>query len=202
MNGDNPCGDEVADERERRIRLNPWARAADSQLGAWLDTLGARYAGCAVDEQGDRELRWIFPAGRDGTPGQRWRELLVRSLGGNRDRWELVYRESGESRLRGTVNYYASTSARGDLSQLRGRAGELVDAGLRHLARPVATCGRVHRDPRLLPGVTVAGVVVLLAVVLLVGLPPVVLLLAMPLIVLTGGWLTMRAIRVAFGLPM
>lgn len=201
MNSDTPGPGEAAAERERRLRLNPWARAADSQLGAWLDTLGARYAGCAVGEQGDRELRWIFPAEHGGTPGRRWRELLVRSLGGDRDRWELVYRESGESRLRGTVNYYASTSARGDLSQLRERAGELVDAGLRHLPRPVSTCGHAHRDPRHLPGVALAAAVALLAVALLAGWPAPVLLLAVPLVVVSGAWLARRAIRVAFGLP-
>ncbi|MGW4528316.1 hypothetical protein [Amycolatopsis sp. NPDC004378] len=202
MNSDNTRrrGD-VDGEREHRFRLNPWARAADSQLGAWLDTLGARYTGCAVSDQGDRELCWIFPHGHGGTPGRRWRELLVRSLSGDRDRWELVYRESGASRLRGRVNYYASTSARGDLSQLRARAGELVDAGLRHLPRPVATCGHAHRDPRLLPGVAVAAAVALLAVALLAGWPAPVLLLAVPLVVVTGGWLAARAVRVFFGLP-
>lgn len=202
MNSDDAAR-EALDERrdhERRIRHNPWARAADSQLGAWLDTFGARYAGCAVDETGDRVLRWVFPRGSSGAPARRWRELLLCSLGGDRDSWEIVYREAGESRLRGNVRYYASTSTRGDVSQLRSSAAELVDAGLRHLNKPVATCGHAFPDPRLLPGLALAAATALVVLTFLLGWPAELLLLVVPPLLAALAWFLVSAYRVWLGL--
>jgi hypothetical protein len=38
MNSDNTGRGDVTDERERRLSSTRGQRAADSQLGAWLDT--------------------------------------------------------------------------------------------------------------------------------------------------------------------
>lgn len=183
--------DERADV-ERRIRYAPTARAAHSQLGAWLDSLGAHYVGLTVGEQGDREVHWAFPRGHLGASKRRWRELVARSLGGDRDRWELVYREAGESRWLGTVYHYASTSSRGDLAWLGRGATELIDAGLRHLPRPVATCGHAYRDPRLLPGLIVVVASVLLTATLLLSWPAAVLWYLVVLLIGAAGWFAVR----------
>lgn len=191
--------DERAD-LERRIRYSPTARAAHNQLGAWLDDLGARYAGCAVGEQGDRKVRWVFPRGSHGASNRRWRELLACSLGGDRDRWELVYREVSESRWLGTVYHYASTSSRGDLAWLRSGAAELVNAGLRHVSRPVATCGHDQLDPRLLPGITAVVACVVLVATLSLSWPVLVLWSLVPMLIGAVGWFAVCARLVAVGL--
>jgi hypothetical protein len=191
--------DERAD-LERRIRYSPTARAAHGQLGAWLDLLGARYAGCAVDDQGDRTARWVFPRGSQGASKRRWRELLACSLGGDRDRWELVYREVGESRWLGTVYHYASTSSRGDLAWLESCAAELVDAGLRHVSRPVATCGHDQLDPRVLPGLTAVVACVLLVASLWLSWPVLVLWSFALLLIGAVGWFAVCVRLVAVGL--
>lgn len=188
-------------ETEERIRLNPWARTAHGELDDWLAGLGAAYAGCAVDEDGTRELRWTFPPGQLGAGRRRWRELLVRALGGDHDRWELIYREASESRLRGTVYHYDAASTRSDLTQLRPGAAGLVDAGLQYLPRPVASCGHALPDPRLLSGLAVAVVAMVLILALLADGPvaAVAVWILVGALAVAGGWLAVQAIRHAVG---
>lgn len=188
--------------RDDRIRLNRWARAADGELGDWLEGLGADYAGCAVDDHGTRALAWVFPRGRLGATRRRRRELLVRALGGDPDRWELIYRETGVARVRGTVCSYASTSTRATLTELRPGAARLVDAGLPHLPSPVDTCGHSYPDPRLLPGLAVAAAAILLLAAMLANAATAWLLAgSLGLLLAASGWLAVRAARHALGLP-
>lgn len=80
------------------IRLNRWARTAHEALSDVLDGNQAEYVSCVVHDDGTREIRWTGQNGELGASSGRRRELLVRSLNSDLDRWEIVFREVGNSR--------------------------------------------------------------------------------------------------------
>ncbi|WP_158895580.1 hypothetical protein [Amycolatopsis anabasis] len=136
----------------RPYRANRWAVAVHGQAADWLEGLGAEYGACRVDDDGTREISWTLPQGFSfGGKHRRYRQLLFRALHGNRNSWEVVYREAAVALGGGTVRYYASTSTRADLTGLQPAAVRLVQGRLPHLARPVATCGHAVPDGRLAP---------------------------------------------------
>ncbi|MEV4649032.1 hypothetical protein [Saccharopolyspora sp. NPDC049357] len=177
------------------IRLNRWASAAHDALGDWLGEHQAEYVGCAVDDDGTRQLRWQWPTGELGASPGRRRELLVRSLAGDLDGWELVFREVKHSPRGGRVRHYASTSTTGlNLDQLRHAVIELVDAGLEHLGSPTATCGHNGGDNALF--ITALGALVLAVLTALsmaLGWPWLIQMLLFPATLLCTGGLIVQA---------
>lgn len=186
------------------IRLNRWARTAHEELSDVLDGYQAEYRSCVVDDDGTRQMRWSWQNGELGASSGRRRELLVRSLNGDLDRWELVFREVGNSRVGDRVYYYASTSAsERTLDQLRPSVIELVEDGLEHLDSPTDTCGHIVRHDSLITtalGTLTLALACLAALSLWLdwpGLVQALLFLAAPLC--TAG-LLFQALRHWFGL--
>jgi hypothetical protein len=77
---------------------------------------------------------------------------------------------------------------------------EHVDAGLRHVSRPVATCGHDQLGPQLLPGLTAVVASVLLVASLWLSWPVLVLWSFVPLLVGAVGWFAVCARLVSVGL--
>lgn len=154
----------VDPETWRQIRFNPWSRLVASIIGGQLTDLGARYGFCGVLDDGTREVSWVLPSGQHGAPRGRRRVLLFRSLGGDRDTWEVVLREESCPRIDleailerigvddrlidlvqswpgRPVKHYNSLSRRGCVDDLGTLTGDLIADGLAHHRRPVADCG-------------------------------------------------------------
>ena len=189
-----------------RIRSGDrWAAAAHDAVGASLAAAGLSYGASRLEPDGSRTVSWHV--GRESPhapPRRRSRRILLRSLGGDLDRWEVVYSERAHSDDGLGVRIYGARTARCDRAGLAATAHALLDAGLPRARRATVAHGLAPRsrvrvgDPLL--GVAVS--VVLLAIARAqIALAPSLAAIAVPLLGVSTVWLLAGLLGVTRATP-